>query len=57
VSGGAFADRVARLAAAIADQEGSRLPGSRRLAARQRVAAEGIVVSKPLLDKARALVA
>ncbi len=42
--GAAFGDRMARLAAAIEDQDGARLPGTRRLALRAKAAAEGIVV-------------
>lgn len=42
-------ERFAVLAAMIEDQDGARLPGARRLAARTRSAAEGVVISDALL--------
>ncbi len=51
-----FAERIADLAGAIAGQEGARLPGSRRLAARVRTAAEGVAVDAALLAQIEALV-
>lgn len=53
LSGGAFAERVAALAEAIVSQEGARLPGARRLKARDEAVARGIEVPVALLDKAR----
>ena len=43
------ADRFAALAASIEDQDGTRLPGSRRLALRARAEAEGLTVSDTIL--------
>ncbi len=51
LSGGGFADRIAALAAAIDGQDGARLPGSRRHAARARTETEGISVPIDLLDR------
>lgn len=51
----AFADRIARLAEAIEGDAGTRLPGSRRLAMRQRAAAEGIAVDAALFADVRRL--
>ncbi len=42
--GGAFGDRMARLATAVEGQDGARLPGSRRTALRAKAAAEGIAI-------------
>ncbi|MCB9959855.1 MAG: Ldh family oxidoreductase [Rhodospirillaceae bacterium] len=53
-SGGAFARRIADLAAAITAQPGARLPGARRLEARARHDREGIAVSSDLLANIRA---
>ncbi len=50
-AGPGFADQVARLFAAIAGQDGARLPGDRRLAARELTAREGITIRKALHDK------
>lgn len=44
-----FGDRITALAAAIADQPGARLPGSRRTAARARTETEGVMVDEALL--------
>ncbi|RAI01691.1 sulfolactate dehydrogenase [Acuticoccus sediminis] len=56
-SGGAFAERLSALTAAIGAQEGVRLPGAKRAAARARADAEGVAVPTAILDKARALLA
>ena len=50
-SGGAFADRMGDLAAAITGQDGARLPGSRRMAARDRIRNDGVTFSKALFDR------
>ncbi len=50
-SGGLFAERRDALLAAIAGQEGARLPGARRLANRDRFAAEGVSVRSDLLER------
>ncbi|HEX2136191.1 MAG TPA: Ldh family oxidoreductase [Microvirga sp.] len=47
--------RCARLAAAIEEQPGARLPGARRLALRERAASDGLTVSEPMLREIRAL--
>jgi len=54
-SGGAFAERLESLIAAILAQPGVRLPGTRRLAAREEAAREGIRLSQGLVDEIRAL--
>jgi (2R)-3-sulfolactate dehydrogenase (NADP+) len=46
--------RFAVLAASIEQQAGARLPGARRLAARQRAAASGLVIGDALLAEIRA---
>ena len=51
--GTAAAARFAVLAASIEQQPGARLPGTRRLAARQRAAAEGLVIDEALLAAIR----
>ena len=56
-SGGAFASRMATLAAAMAEEPEVRLPGSRRLAARERARTEGLAVPPALLAEIRALAA
>ena len=43
-----FADRIAALAGAIEGQDGARLPGSRRVAARSRTETEGVEVDADL---------
>jgi (2R)-3-sulfolactate dehydrogenase (NADP+) len=53
-SGDAFGSRVARLVEAIAAQEGARVPGGARKAARQR-SSNGIAVSADLLAQIKAL--
>jgi (2R)-3-sulfolactate dehydrogenase (NADP+) len=55
LSGGHFAERMATLAAAILDQPGTRLPGERRLALREKAAKEGITLPAALLDELKAL--
>ncbi len=47
------APRFAALAASIEKQPGARLPGARRLAARQRAAADGLVIGEALLAEIR----
>ena len=44
-------ERLERLFAAIADQPGARLPGSRRAEARERTARDGIAISRALHEK------
>ena len=50
-SGETFIEKIKLLAAAISDQEGAHLPGSKNKINRQRSADEGVMVSKELLDK------
>lgn len=50
-----FLDRVAALAHVIEHEAGARLPGSRRLAAREKAARAGVTVDSNLLAEARAL--
>lgn len=50
-SGGGFAERIAALAEAIGSQDGARLPGAKRRAARARVEREGIAVADDLLER------
>lgn len=50
-SGGLFAARRDALLDAIAGQEGARLPGSRRFAARARAEREGVAVRAELLER------
>jgi (2R)-3-sulfolactate dehydrogenase (NADP+) len=45
----------ARLAAAIEDQPGARLPGARRIALREKARREGLAVADPLIQDIRAL--
>jgi (2R)-3-sulfolactate dehydrogenase (NADP+) len=54
-SGGAFAQRMARLTDAIRAQDGARLPGDGRAAARARAAREGVAVNVATLAKIRAI--
>jgi (2R)-3-sulfolactate dehydrogenase (NADP+) len=44
-----FLDRIANLALAMLAQEGVRLPGDRRLAARERTARDGVMIDEQLL--------
>jgi len=55
-SGGAFADRLEALLAAILAQEGTRIPGTKRLANRAKCAAEGLAVDAALLRTIRQMV-
>lgn len=56
-SGSAFAERVADLVAAIAEQPGARVHGAGRKAARARAAAGPIDVDSVIVEKVRALAA
>ncbi len=51
LSGGAFGDRLSDLTAALTAEEGTRLPGSRRHAARERTEADGVAVPQMLLER------
>jgi len=53
-SGGAFAERVARIVEAIAAQEGAHIPGSKRKSARERSSA-GVAVSADLVKQIKEL--
>lgn len=55
LSGGSFAERLEVLVAALEDQPGARLPGSRRLASRAAAARDGILVPAVLLKEIRSL--
>jgi len=57
LSGGTFAARLEVLIAALEDQEGARLPGSRRLTSRAAAARDGIQVPSVLMTEIRALAA
>ncbi len=48
-----YAERMGRLAAAIAAEEGARLPGTRRLGARAEAAAEGLAVAPERMAELR----
>lgn len=50
-SGGAFSDRLERLLTVIESQEGTRLPGRGRLAARERTARDGIDIADALHER------
>jgi (2R)-3-sulfolactate dehydrogenase (NADP+) len=50
-SGGAFQDRIGGLIEAIAAQEGARVPGSKRRAAREGIARDGVTVPRALYDR------
>ncbi len=54
-SGGGFGERLEVLLGAIEDEPGARLPGTRRLALRDKAMAEGISVPEPLLERIRQL--
>jgi len=54
-SGGGFAANVSALAAAISEQDGARLPGSRRQAARARILSDGVMVDEALLDQIKSV--
>jgi len=49
--GEGFAANLRALLAAITGQDGARIPGHRRMAARQRIAAEGVQISAALHEK------
>jgi (2R)-3-sulfolactate dehydrogenase (NADP+) len=55
LSGGTFAERLEVLIAAVEEQEGARLPGSRRLTSRAAAVRDGISVPAALLAEIRAL--
>ena len=55
ISGGGFVDRLEILIAALEDQPGARLPGTRRLTARQAAARDGLAVAASTLAEIRAL--
>lgn len=48
VSGGAYAGRMEMLLEGLAGEEGSRLPGSRRISAREHARVNGIAINAPL---------
>ncbi len=54
-SGDVFAERLETLIGAILDQQGTRLPGARRLALRAAAARDGLVIPSPLYDELKAL--
>lgn len=54
-SAGGFSQRLATVLAAFAESEGARIPGARRMAARQKNLADGIPVDKSVYDKAMVL--
>jgi len=51
LSGGAFAERMDTLTAAILDQPGTRLPGDRRLALRAEATSKGVAMDQTLMDE------
>ena len=53
--GDGFADRMTALAAAIETQDGARLPGSSRHAAREKAAKDGLSVPAHLLEEIAAM--
>ena len=54
-SGDTFADRIQALTQAIATQDDARLPGSRRLAHRQRSESDGVSVDQSLIDRIQSI--
>ncbi|MES0868774.1 Ldh family oxidoreductase [Pseudovibrio sp. SCP19] len=52
VSGGSFAERMQTLVAAIEAEQGARLPGTSRLAAREKARLNGINLPKPIYEEA-----
>ena len=54
-SGDAFAERLETLIGAILEQQGTRLPGTRRLALRAESARDGVVIPAALYDELKAL--
>lgn len=57
LSGGAFDARMASLVAALAQQPGARLPGTRRLESRERATREGLTIPATLHAEIQALIA
>jgi len=55
LSGGAFMARMQALLGALAEEPEVRLPGSRRLASRERAKLEGLPVGQALVDEIRSL--
>ena len=55
LSGGAFGERIAALVEALTVQEGTRLPGSRRIAARDSTA-DGVDVPDDLIARIEAFI-
>ncbi|ATX67739.1 (2R)-3-sulfolactate dehydrogenase (NADP+) [Roseinatronobacter bogoriensis subsp. barguzinensis] len=53
-SGDGFHAAITRLAGAITDQPGTRLPGARRTANRKRIESEGVQVDAALMDRIKA---
>ncbi len=47
-SGGAFAERLETMIGAVLDQPGTRLPGSRRIGAREKALSHGVDISQAL---------
>ena len=56
-SGGVFAERIARIVDVVEEQEGARLPGSGRHAARRKADAKGVAVDPKILEAVRKLAA
>ncbi|MDH5749320.1 MAG: Ldh family oxidoreductase [Rhodospirillales bacterium] len=52
-SGGAFADRLETMIQAVFDQPGARLPGSRRIEAREKAHADGVEIAEALYKNIR----
>ena len=57
LGGDNFLDRAEELMAAILEQPGTRLPGSRRLENREKAHAEGVEIPDKLLDELDTLLA
>ncbi|MFD2262506.1 Ldh family oxidoreductase [Lacibacterium aquatile] len=55
LSGGHFPERMAAMAAAILGQQGTRLPGERRLALREKATLDGVNIPTALLEELRGL--
>ena len=55
LGGEAALERCARLAEAVEEQPGARLPGGRRLALREKAAASGLTVSEQIVSEIRSL--
>ncbi len=54
-AGNAFAERITRIAAVVAEQDGTRLPGSRRYAARAKADRNGVEIDPQILEQVRKL--